>query len=167
MSEDIEAATVLNAETMLIGWGESDTQGPWIKLRLNTTSDLDPFRGMTKAKGDKAGQRLATCCVQIGDDEKPLPLAGKPKGGALSQLAAQWCRDQPAFFTWLDEAYPVTVKRIADAETTNGNYDQVCAEAIRIICEIDSRAKLDSDPHARALFERHIRQPYRTWLAQQ
>lgn len=166
MSEEIEAATVLNAETMLMGWGESDTQGPWIKLRLNTTAELDAFRGMTKAKGDKAGQRLATCCVQIGDDEKPQPLAGKPKGGALSQLAAQWCREE-RFRRWMRTAFAGYNGIIWGNTPVDGCTEGDAAVVLRAVSGINSRAELDTDPEAKARFERLIRQPYRTWLAQQ
>ena len=69
-----------SGETQLMGWGESDIQGPWIKLRLIDADALLPFRGMTKARGDKAGQRLACVLVEIGEDEVPVQAPGSAVG---------------------------------------------------------------------------------------
>lgn len=158
---DIAAATVLNGETMLMDWGESSTQGPWIKLRLQTTEELDAFRGMTKAKGGKNGQRLATCCVEIGDDEQPVPRA-TTKGGPLSQLAAQWCRDAD-FQAWLFQEYPKHVDHLWP-NVVDPIAEPSVARLLRVVCTVNSRAELDNDPFAKQAFEERIREPYMAYL---
>lgn len=70
-------------EVQLLGYGESDSYGPWIKLRLMDEESLSAFRG--QEKGMKTGKRYACVLVEIGDDEKPVK---QPKKRSLSQEAA-------------------------------------------------------------------------------
>jgi hypothetical protein len=71
----------------------------------------------------------------------------KPKGGDLARLAGIWCNDA-AFHAWLG---------VADAEAAR---QKVC-----FLCGIESRAELDHNPTAAAIFHQAIRQPYRDHLA--
>lgn len=166
MSEEIEAATVLKGEAMLLGWNQSHNRGSTVTI-LVTDEDLEQFKLLTVAKGKVAGQRFMYAFAPIGDDEKPMPLAGKPKGGALSQLAAQWCRD-PQFQEWICNAFGSIAISAGEApEEIRYEGEQGATQLLRNLCGIESRAELDNNILARAAFEQRVRQPYRTWLAQQ
>jgi hypothetical protein len=170
-----EATPFFHDETMLMSWGESDTQGPWIKLRLPSSEALAPFRGMTKAKGDKAGQRIACAMVEIGDDERPVPpddqwtpeeraaIAAQGKqplvinkiGGPLARLAGMWCEDD-RFASWMASTFPAAWTRETEETYPVSEWPAV---TLRHICEIESRAALDHDSEAKARFDLLIRQP--------
>lgn len=68
---------VLKDEVQLLGYGETDSGGPWIKLRLQEPGQLAPFRGQAKATPNKCGQRYALVLVEIGDDEMPVQQGQK------------------------------------------------------------------------------------------
>ena len=63
-------------------------------------------------------------------------------GGALAQLAGQWCADR-AFQKWI----------FVDTEAQ-------AAEKVRAFCKVDSRRLLDHDPEAAQLFHDIFRGPY-------
>lgn len=70
-----------------------------------------------------------------------------PKGGPLARLAGLWA-NEPAFLEWMHSiGQPANTP--ADA-----------AEFIRARCRIESRAFLDHDPRAKALFHQYILGPY-------
>lgn len=78
------------------------------------------------------------------------------KGGALCKLAAIWCNDAEfhAFLThtmsWAaGYSEPVT--------------PEVAARIIRETCGVDSRAELDHNPDAAAIFHRDFRLPFQRW----
>lgn len=77
--------------------------------------------------------------------------AEKPKGGDLARLAGQFCAN-PVFRAWLSH--------LADDEATNADE---AAEAIRVTCGIESRAELDHNPDAAAIFHESIRKPFAEW----
>lgn len=134
-----------SGEAMLAGWSESHNGGAKITFWLSDPSDLDAFRGMTIAKGKTAGQRLAMVLVEIAEDEtvkESAPAIEKPKGGELAKLAGILCSD-PKFCEWLD---------VPDEEGA--------AAAIRATCGVASRADLDHNPKAAALFHERIRKPW-------
>lgn len=58
-------------EAQLLGYGESDSFGPWIKLRLIDHTALENFR--SQPKGAKLGKRYMIALSEIGDDEQPVP----------------------------------------------------------------------------------------------
>lgn len=74
------------------------------------------------------------------------------KGGALTRLAGQWCRD-PEFhrFVAARTGLPCTTKEVA-------------AGFVRTVCGIETRVDLDHIPAAEAKFHASIRLPYRAWL---
>lgn len=74
------------------------------------------------------------------------------KGGALAKLAGMWC-NEIEFCTWLADRLHVTVMRAEDA-----------ARQIRLTCGIDSRAELDSNAKAAAIFNEKFRIPYSMYL---
>lgn len=76
-----------------------------------------------------------------------MPTAQRVKGGPLAKLAGRWSNER-AFLGWLNAiGQPANTPRDA-------------AEFIRARCRIESRAQLDHEAEARALFERYVRGPY-------
>ncbi len=70
-----------------------------------------------------------------------------PKGGPLARLAGLWA-NEPEFLEWMRSI----------GQPANAPAD--AAEFIRARCCIESRAFLDHDPRAKALFHRYILGPY-------
>jgi len=140
----------INLEAMLLRWSETSNGGATIVLQLADPDDLEPFKLMTLAKGKIAGQRLQCVMVEIGDDELPKDLPDPGKGGPLSVLAARWCRDSE-FQLWLASQFKVDeTLQIANA----------AAQCVRDVCHVGSRADLDHNSLAAALFESNFRRPY-------
>lgn len=86
------------------------------------------------------------------------------KGGPLATLAGRWC-NEAAFHAWLQNHQPVAWN--AAKESVDGDehgLSGIAAQAIRMICGVHSRAQLDHDVHAKATFNRAIREPYRAFL---
>lgn len=82
------------------------------------------------------------------DFEQPKPSNStelKPKGGELARLAGQLCQN-PEFLEY-------------------GNYDspEEAAADIRFACQIESRAELDHNPAAAAIFHESYRKPFLAW----
>lgn len=75
--ESLGQCVVLQDEVQLLGYGETDSGGPWLKFRLQDPAQLGPFRGHAKATANKCGQRYALVLVEIGDDEKPVKQESK------------------------------------------------------------------------------------------
>lgn len=144
-------------EVMLAGWSQTHNGGAKVTFWLQDDTDLEAFKAMTVAKGKTAGQRLALVAVEIGDDEKPVsphahavsPHAERPKGGELAKLAGCLC-DDPDFLFWADV----------------GN-SEAAAQWIRNLCGVSSRAMLDHDLRAAAIFHQEIRKPFREWAESQ
>lgn len=147
-------------EAMLLRWANSSSGGPQVVLQLRGEEDLEPFKSMTLAKGKIAGQRLQLVVVEIGEDEKPKE---KPKGGALSILAARWCQDE-AFQFWLAAEFSHSW---ADNFSTGTPTHDRAAAVLRKICNVSSRAELDHDAVAAHTFDTVIRRPYMHHLGEQ
>lgn len=79
----------------------------------------------------------------------------KPKGGPLAKLAGMWCSDQ-AFWGFIDS-------QRAGQFCYNATQ---AADWVRQVCQVESRAELDSVPYARQLFEEFVRGPYMKWRLQ-
>lgn len=161
----MDVPPLLHDETQLMAWGESNTQGPWIKLRLREPEQLNVFRGLTQAKGDRAGQRIAVVMVLIGDDETPEqpPSAmdkpnAKPLGGPLARLAGLWGGDRQ-FQVWMRQTFP------HDLDNIDLTDEQLAAEAVRLVCGVASRAELDHNHEAAEKFHSLIRLPYSDYLS--
>lgn len=154
-------------EAMLLGWGETHSGGAKLTLQLASPEELDQFKAMTIAKGKRSGQRLMCVFVQIGDDEKPVPLDPiKPKGpgskfpGGFCGLAVMWCRER-AFLLWAIDQFPDVHGEAMDAlGSSDLTEDVVAAWMLKKVCGISSRKELDTDDIARAVFEDQIRGPY-------
>lgn len=75
MNNDTEAIIAFRGEVQLLRWSETSNGGATITLALSDPSDLENFKLMTLKKGQQAGQRLMAVMVELGDDEKPVPVA--------------------------------------------------------------------------------------------
>ncbi|MFY1885177.1 hypothetical protein ACOTCJ_25770 [Achromobacter xylosoxidans] len=139
-------------EVQLLGWSESHSTGAKIVLQLADADDLEAFKLMTVAKGKVAGQRLAIVAVEIGDDEKPKPVMGKPmtdipKGEKLSWLAVQFCKN-PNFWDFAGVSGELTAREWI----------------LRMSGCVNSRSELDSNADAAQLFHVNVRRPFRNWM---
>ncbi len=125
----------------------------------------------------KLGTRYMVALVQIGDDEMPVtrkeampdlqrpidpdarPQPSQPQAGAKrdwrdlqpSQQAGIRC-GEPAFSTFLNEAYPEDWREVMDP-----------AVIVRSICGIDSRAALETNHTARVIWHQ-LDTEYQAWL---
>ena len=135
-----------STESKLLGYGESDTSGCWVKFELPDNELMTSFRGLK-------GQRFIMMLVKVEDDETALPKEEREVGGPLSNLAGRWCRDNE-FLEWFgaqDDAF---------VEMT----EQVAADKIRTMCGVKSRAEIDHNPQAKSIFDDKIRRPYNQYL---
>lgn len=152
---------LFNGEVQLAGWRESHSTGAMVTFWLSDPSDLDAFRRLTSRKGNIAGQRLAMALAEIpDDDDSSIPMVPAippsaipddcdgPKGGQLSRLAAIMGAN-PAFQHYVREAFGEDMK-------TEGE----CADFIRSVCKITSRAELDHNPKAASIFHERFRKPF-------
>lgn len=145
-----------NEEVMLAGWSETHSGGAKVTFWLADSASLEAFKLMTVAKGKTAGQRLAMCLIEIGDDEQPKQTAEPKKEPltGLAMLAVQWCKD-PQFLKWLN--------------LTHGNFsgEADAKSYILQLCHIRSRKELNTDVAAAVSFQAKIREPYMDWLGEQ
>lgn len=81
---------------------------------------------------------------------KPAQKPAVARAG-LARLAAMW-GDTEDFRAWVHAEFGVALDDAAEA-----------AEWIREVCQVDSRAALDTDPGAAARFNELIRAPYMAW----
>jgi len=151
-------------EAQLLQWANSSSRGPTITIQLADEDDLIPFQTMTMSKGKIAGQRMAIAVALIEDDEKITPMPEKPepkaekKGGGgkgyvgLSGLAARWCADEE-FRAWLAADMGLATMSEAGAR-----------QMMLTVCGIKSRAELNDNKEAAALFDEHFRAPYQAHL---
>jgi hypothetical protein len=83
------------------------------------------------------------------------PAAGKPRGGALSQLAGKWCR-RTDFQKFLRDGWPNLWAEARVHWPVDGG-EELARDVVVAICGIHSRAELDHDPRARRVFDDVIR----------
>jgi len=140
-------------EVMMAGWSDTHNGGAKVTFWLPDADSLEVFKGLTQKKGNTAGHRFMCVLVEIGDDEAPvdrLVEGPKPdfsdirprKVGPLCMLAVKWCRD-PEFLNWL----------AMDSE-------KGAASCVKVVCGIESRKELDTDPAAAERFHSLIRGPF-------
>lgn len=143
-------------------YSDTSTQGTQIVLALPDREALQSFIGLE-------GKRFMAVLVQIGDDEQPvIPDIGNPtsgnKGkshiqreplGDLCWRAVQWCKE-PEFWEFLTKAICVD---------GGGVFDESDAKyAVQVMCGIESRKELDTNPEAARKFNQLIRGPYQKHL---
>jgi len=146
-------------EAQFLAWGDGPS-GPWVKILLPDSDDLGPFRGMTAAKKQMAGQLLAVKIVEVEPEpEKRSPEPTEPahaKLGPLALLAVQWARD-PKFQAWAGSQFPA---QLPPRPLTQ----EECRMLVLDTCRIGSRRELDVVPSAGEIFKREIRGPFMAYL---
>lgn len=133
-------------DVMFLGWSASHTGGAKLRFQLADEDDLKFLMGVSRGTSCSMGMREM-------DDEGMVDEGRKEKveterGGPLSKRAAQLGRD-PAFQTWA--AGDGAGERFTEAQ---------CADFIRSMCDVSSRAMLDHDDVAARKFQDRILRPY-------
>lgn len=145
MTDEIIA---FKGEIMLLSWAESHKGGRTGVFLFDDESEQHPLKAFTTKRGKRAGTRFAMVLVELNDDETTV-VQEKPKGGPLSQSAAQLCENE-TFRKFVSFKYG---ERVDD-----------CAAWLRMHCGIQSRAELDHKPEAAKRF-RELMREYREWSA--
>lgn len=154
--------TIFNGSVQLLGWSDTHNGGPKLVLQLESSEDLEAFKHLTVKNGKIAGQLLGVAMVLQNPEPEPVvlqsPLAKKPKGGALSELAGLWC-GTARFQDWVKQCWP---GHWSDAtEVIDGaDASELAAQVVRSVCNVGSRAELDHSAAAAALFNERFREPF-------
>lgn len=90
----------------------------------------------------------------------------KPKGGKLAQLAARWCRS-PDFVEFIRPIYDRAKGGdgsgwgdVSPQTDFDGSTEAYARHCICVLCDVQSRAELDSNEQAAAVFHERIRKPF-------
>lgn len=161
-----ETEIVFDGEMQLLSWSDTCSKGATITTQLAEAEKLGPFKPLAVRQGKTEGQALMGVVVELGDVDEPVPQRKPgppaPKGGALAVLSGQWCQ-MGRFQDWLRERNYASWQRAMNNLTENGDStvpSEIAAEVVRILCGVESRAQLDHDTEAAALFHRYIRLPF-------
>lgn len=131
-------------EAQLMGYGESDSSGAWIKLQVEH-EDLTQFRGL---KG-------TTFDLTLANPDQPTGAPAKPKGGPLSKEAGKMCNV-------LDfQRYAADTLSSLAGEVIEPDY-HATIRFVRSSCGVESRAELDHNATAAKLF-RELMSRYSKW----
>ena len=123
---------------------------------LRLTVDIEPRHAQDAFKlFGSPGVPMALAALKVATHEPEK--ADKPKGGLLSQWAAMRCQES-AFHIWLSQQYPQ--EWAAAWQGFRPSKANAAADVVRRLCDIESRAELDSDDSARARFDQRIRGPW-------
>jgi hypothetical protein len=147
------AHIAFQGELQLLGWAESDKGGRTVKFQVAGEDAEHPFKRF------KSKARFAVVLVEIGDDEQPVtqpdaPVSQTSSGLRLSNECALLCKDKD-FWTWIGSmVWGVPI-----------HSEQKCAEVVKDVLEIESRADLDRDEAAAARFITELLNPFRAWKA--
>lgn len=153
--------TVYAGDAQFVGWSDSHTGGPIIKLRLPSSDDLDKFRALTIGKGAQAGHLFSVAIVEhdgagnMAPPPEPTKASPgtKPKGpnGPLCIEAIDLCR-MPNFQRWV-------AQQIGD-EASDAN----AKEYIIQVCGLKkSRKEIDQSEEAKLAFINFVRVPFLHW----
>lgn len=96
------------------------------------------------------GTPMGIAALRTAKAETPKP---EPKRGLLSQWAAMRC-DEPEFQRWIGNEFPWAWHCMGDLDAEGS------ASVMRKVCDITSRAELDSNKVASATFHKKIRAPW-------
>ncbi len=132
----------------LLGFGESDSYGGWVKFRLLDPEHLGLFRG--HAKGHNTGTRFACVLVEIDDNEMP-----KKQRRTGSQEAFLMCQ-HPNFYEFLASMDIITGHEVGE--------DQEIADlALKSLLGIKSKSEIDKNEEVEKKF-RSIQKQYGEWV---
>lgn len=118
---------------------------------------LAALKDGAKSLSDKAGDGGAPPGVEAVVDHAraSTPVVDhKPKGGEWAKLAGIWCA-APEFWDFLNRLFP------NDSVVANADH---AAMAVRVHCDISSRAELDHDRMAFHMFDARIRRPFMAYM---
>ena len=133
-------------ETQLMGYGESDSSGAWIKFQV-MPEDLDMFRGL---KGEVFDVVISPAGKEVVTSGKEVPEA-KPKTTHMAEwLGAR--SDEKQFAMFLRSAYGLPSRDLFDV-----------AEATRKALSVKSRAEVDRDPAAAERCKKLMHE-YTAWI---
>lgn len=120
---------------------------------LRVTVDIEPSNAQAAfALFGSPGTPIALAALKVGHASiiEPEIKPDNPKGGELAKLAGMWC-EKPDFQQWARDTY-------SSAHTVKSSH--LAADWMRGLCDIKSRAELDSDQASAEIFHRMIRGPY-------
>ncbi len=121
---------------------------------LRVQVDIDPeFRRDFLRMFPDIDTRVALAPIKAG---AKAPEDDAPKGGELARLAGILCGN-PAFQDWLDE------RAVGLDEAMRLQFPSQpdrAAVIVRKVCGVESRAELDHDENAAAIFHEQIRKPW-------
>lgn len=169
-----EPTPTFAGEVQFRRYSDTSTQGTQIVLALPDREALQSFIGLE-------GKRFMAVLVQIGDDE--LPVIGNPTSetkpgksrndceplGDLCWRAVQWCKE-PEFYEFIAPIYDWALggKGFGTGDICVGRdvatREDFCRHAVLVLCEIQSRKELDTNPEAARKFNQLIRGPYQKHL---
>lgn len=107
--------------------------------------------------------------ASIASAQASIIASDKPKGGALSKWAAMRCGEID-FQKFIRPIYDKYIHENGDVYPDNdfdGNYESYAKHCILVICDIESRAELDTNDYAKVRFNTIIREPYIEWIRMQ
>ena len=137
---DTESLVYWAEDAQLMGYGETDTSGAWIKFQISP-DDLEKFRGLK-------GTVFYATLVKRQDSGEPEIQ----KGGPLAKWAGILCSDTK-FWVWCNTH--AALPPVFDEEQAR--------LFITRACDISSRRELDHNPKAARIFREQIMQPFDTW----
>ena len=139
----MDVDTHWGGEVQLMGFGESDSSGAWVKFQV-TPEDLDHFRGLT---GNCFDMLLANMEQTIGEQIK--------KGGKMAQEAGKICKVR-SFQEYASHCYKVKYNKETPVS------EDIAKSLIYEACNVTSRKTLDSDELAKKRFI-SLMSKYRNW----
>ena len=163
-----------SGEAQFAGYSDSSRGGPRVTLRLADRADLEKFIGCE-------GKRYMAVLVEIMDDETPAvehapapppkPAARRERMAPLCEWAVMRC-SEPTFQSWIAPVYDKVMG--GDGHGTGdiapvdvGGHAAFARHALLVICGIESRKDLDTDPAAAKKLHERVRRPYAAWREKQ
>ena len=129
-------------EVQLMGFGESDSSGAWIKFQI-TPEDLEHFRGL---KGNCFDMLLANMENTIGEEIK--------KGGKMAQEAGKICKNR-SFQEYASAFYRNKYKKETPVS------EDIARSMILEWCNVASRKGLDQELPKKRFIQ--LMSHYRNW----
>lgn len=125
-----------------------------VQIDISPLDAQDAFKLFGTPGTPVALARVTPAAAQRQASKEFTPPAERGKGGSICKLAAIFCGDTE-FHDFLKSTL-----RWAGNDFTSID----AAQIVRDTCHITSRAELDSNPDAAAIFHRDFRLPYQRWL---
>ena len=122
-----------------------------ITARLTDNAAIAQFQSL----GSESKGTNPSC----GDNEfEKLPTPPDKKGGELAKLTGQFCTN-PDFYDFMLD---IKIDPFIEKHETS-SWQEWCAEAVRRLCKIKSRAELDHNVDAAKIFHERVRIPFLEW----